>query len=174
MLNNRYNDEYKFETDVFTKQNEVTAACPSKVLAHYWSLTVVGEDGSIWGRGWKIQGDNEESRWRKLEIPSDCKKVKKVVVGKYCRAVLDEAGQIFFQGRPKNYMFNKRNEGTENLQKFIKIEEDEVFPGHDKTDKFVDIALGKKFVIVLTEKGKIYGSSYYLYRYLEERVRKNE
>ena len=70
----------------------MTVANPVKVMGHYNSLTVIGEDNSIWGRGWKIQGEAEESKWRKFDVDAICKKIKKVVVGKFNRAILDEEG----------------------------------------------------------------------------------
>ena len=58
-------------------------------------------------------------------------------------------------------------------QKFVEID-NEFYPRQNKNDKFVDVALGKKFIVLCTEGGKVYGSSYYLYRYIREAARKNE
>ena len=129
-LNYRWDDTYKSEYEGFTKQSEVTVANPVKVLGHYNSLTVIGEDNSIWGRGWKIQGESEESKWRKLEVDSTCKKIKKVVVGKFSRAILDEEGNVFFQGRPKNYTLGSNPEYDLYLKGFVQVADD-FFPRSD-------------------------------------------
>ena len=57
---------------------------------------MLGDDNSVWGRGWKIQGEDEKSKWAKLELPSSCKNVKKLAVGKFNRVVLDDDGKLFF------------------------------------------------------------------------------
>ena len=58
-------------------------------------------------------------------------------------------------------------------QKFVEVDND-FYPRQNKNDKFVDVALGKKFIVLCTESGEVYGSSYYLYRYIREGARKND
>ena len=46
-----------------------------------------------------------------------------------------------------------------------------MFP-RDQADKIVDVSLGKHFIMIVTESGKVYGSGYVFYRYLS-RCREN-
>ena len=59
------------------------------------------------------------------------------------------------------------------LDKFTKVQDD-FYPRTDQTDKFVDIALGKRQIALVTQSGKVYGSSYQFYRNIQEASRKNE
>lgn len=102
-----------------------------------------------------------------------CKKFKKITCGKYNRAILDEDGKLFFQGRSKTYMFGSDFDGGPCLRSFVKIDED-FYPREDKTDKFIDVALGKKHIVLVTEGGKVYGSGYVFYRRVRPEARKNE
>ena len=82
-------------------------------------------------------------------VDANCKKFKKVVVGKFNRAILDVDGNVFFQGRPKNYMMGMNCDADAYLDKFTKVQDD-FYPRTDQSDKFVDIALGKRQIALVT------------------------
>lgn len=57
-------------------------------------------------------------------------------------------------------------------EKFIEVPKD--FYPIEEGDKIIDVSLGKKWMCVVTEKGKVWGSGYVYYRYIGNTYRWNE
>ena len=70
----------------------------------------VGGDDSIWGIGYRPNGQgNEKAQLQKVPAPEAMRNFKKVAHGKYFRLVLTEEGKLFWQGQTRRNMFNAGN-----------------------------------------------------------------
>ena len=57
---------------------------PVMVTGDHHHYTIVGEDETIWGLGYRVQGSGRENcKLRKMEKPGDCIDYKKVTSGKF-------------------------------------------------------------------------------------------
>ena len=88
--------------------------------------------------------------------------IKKVSHGKYFRVALTKSGKLFFQGVSRKYMLMSNGNRAERKDGFELIEEN--FFRNEEDDKLVDVVGGKNYTAVLTEKGRIYASSYIFWR----------
>ena len=86
---------------------------------------------------------------------------------------MTKEGKLFFQGWSKKYMLGDNVGNSEKLNQFYEVRAD-LFP-RDQSDKITDVSLGKHFIMIVTESGKVYGSGYVFHRYLSKcRVGRNE
>lgn len=91
---------------------------------------------------------------------------KKVAHGKYFRLVLTEPGRLFWLGQSRKYMFGMGSSGTARLEEFFDMGEN--YFRIEDGDKLVDVCGGKNFTAVVTERGKIFATSYMFYRKFTE------
>ena len=90
------------------------------------------------------------------------KNVKKISHGKYFRVALTEEGKLFFQGQSRKYMLGSCNNHESKWDDFCLI--NERFFRNDEDDKLVDVVGGRNYTAVLTEKGRIFATSYIFWR----------
>ena len=80
-----------------------TVQCKAlKIVACHNHVTIVGEDDSIWGFGYRTQGAGAENqKLRRIGKPDTCKNYKRVVAGKFQRWILTKGGELFCHGQNK-------------------------------------------------------------------------
>ena len=127
----------------------------------------VGGDDSIWGIGYRPNGQgNEKAQLQKVPAPEAMRNFKKVAHGKYFRLVLTEEGKLFWQGQSRKYMFGFGGSGTSRHDEFHEIEN--TYFRYEEGDKMIDVCGGKNFTVVATERGKIFATSYMFWRQFQE------
>ena len=127
----------------------------------------VGTDEQVMGMGYRACGRDEGAHNLKvLERPENCTGYKKVCAGKFFRLILCNDGRLFFCGQNKKYMIGKDIEVNAQCDKFYEVSKD-LFP-MASDDKIIDVDGGKHFMIVVTEKGKVFTSGYMMYRAVSE------
>jgi hypothetical protein len=79
---------------------KTAAISPVQVLATSNHFTYVAADGSIYGMGSRIQGENQPELFRKIEMPEGLTgaDVKKVHIGKFSRFLWTHDGRFFQNG----------------------------------------------------------------------------
>jgi len=54
------------------------------ITGEHYHYTMVGEDESIWGVGYRVQGSGHDNcKLRKIRKPADCVDIKKLTSGKF-------------------------------------------------------------------------------------------
>jgi len=130
----------------------------------------VSSDEQIMGIGYRACGKGDDMhKLRILERPEMCRNYKRVCVGKFFRLILTHEGQLFFCGQNKKYMIGKDIDTNAHVDKFVEVKD--LFP-IASDDKIIDVDGGKHFMIVVTQKGKVFTSGYMMYRAVSE-IRSN-
>ena len=124
------------------------------------------------GLGYRACGREEGAHKLKLlERPADCSGYKRVCAGKFFRLILTNEGRLFFCGQNKKYMVGKDIEVNQMVDKFYEIVN--LYP-LASDEKIIDVDGGKHFMIVCTDKGRVFTSGYMMYRAVPEIRRNNE
>ena len=72
-----------------------------KVVACHQALFMELADGTVWGLG--HFGPPFYREYAQIEIPDDCKNIKKLAHGKFTRYILTESNDVYVLGKNKNY-----------------------------------------------------------------------
>ena len=149
------------------KQLDGSAQIVAKsVHASHYHVMYVGEDESLYGMGWRVQGTSaEEQKLQLIEKPADCKDYKKVTTGKFSRQILTNSGKLFFNGQSKRRQYG--NGSMDDHQKHFWEVPDNFYP-RATNDKIIDISAGRHNNVIVTQSGKVYAGGEILYRVLED------
>jgi hypothetical protein len=94
----RYQD-FNMNYNKFTRLLETADFKPKMITGEHYHYTMIGEDDSIWGLGYRVQGEGQSNcKLRKITKPADCVDFKKLTSGKFQRWILTNSGKIFGQG----------------------------------------------------------------------------
>jgi alpha-tubulin suppressor-like RCC1 family protein len=129
----------------------------------------VGADEQIMGFGFRVQGKADQSAMRLIDRPTDCRDYKKVAIGKFFRIILTKQNRLFFNGQNKHHTIARM---CDDLNSWVDAfhEITSLFP-LEAGDKIIDCDGGQHFIIVCTEKGKVYCSGYKMWNYVSSDVR---
>ena len=145
-----------------------SAACSAvQVYACHEAAIFVGGDDSLWGIGYRAQGNGaDKCKLRRIEAPAECRNFKKIAHGKFFRVALTQEGKIWFNGQNRKYMFSSNMERNLHADHFFEIG-DNFFRVEDG-DTIVDMTAGKHYTAVVTANGKLLASGYIFYRHFQE------
>ena len=119
-------------------------------------------------QGW---GDGEKPKLRRIEAPESMKNIKKITHGKFFRMVLTEEGKVFMNGWCRRYMLGSNSNSSDHVDHFHNVDDTNSSNNQNnwfrlpEGEKITDIAGGKNFMIVATQNGRVWASSYMFYRY---------
>ena len=160
----RRNDDCFDDMTELTNLEKSSSVGAVSVHAMHQAFVLMTGSGEMWGCGFRAQGSSEDQEiLRKIETPSDCTNIRKVVHGKFFRIILTEGRKVFFNGQNRKYMYSTnvgRDDHVDHMwepsENFYRLEDD---------DKIHDITAGKHYTAVVTEQGKVYAAGYIFYRH---------
>lgn len=133
----------------------------------------IGTDDSVMGFGYRAAGKEEganQHKWKLIERPPECNNYQEMAAGKFFRLLLTKAGKLFFSGQNKKCCIGKDIEVNAYVDKFYDVTEH--FP-LESDDKIISADGGKHFIVLCTQKGKVYAAGNVAWNGVSDEVRQN-